>query len=223
MQSARGPAPLRGARHQVSGRNLLCEFATLLRPARPTATSSSPPVAASSCIASATTSQPYSPVSASASHQGRNTQRCAKFAAVGDRENHDHNVRALLVRKNQTTFSQVGLRVRIPLAPAESQSLGRIRVRGSRTPAFRAGVRGWLGDAVGRDAQGFPIRANLRQYLCRAIFQYRSAADVVGENATPIPTKSGLPRFNVRQIFEFGSGSGKAEHGALIVPSERQT
>ena len=56
-----------------------------------------------------------------------------------------------------------------------------------------------------------------------AIFQYRSAADVVGENATPIPAKSGLPRFNVRQIFEFGSGSGKAEHGALIVPSERQT
>ena len=93
----------------------------------------------------------------------------------------------------------------------------------SRTSAFRAGVRGWLGDAVGRDAQGFPIRANLRQYLCRAIFQYRSAADVVGENATPIPTKSGLPRFDVRQIFEFGSGSGKAEHGALIVPSERQT
>ena len=119
--------------------------------------------------------------------------------------------------------SHGGPRVRIHLPPAESQSLGRIRVRGSRTPAFRAGVGGWLGDAVGRDAQGFPIRANLRQYLCRAIFQYRSAADVVGENATPIPTKSGLPRFNVRQIFEFGSGSGKAEHGALIVPSERQT
>jgi hypothetical protein len=35
--------------------------------------------------------------------------------------------------------------------------------------------------------------------------------------------RPGLPRFNVRQILEFGSGSGKAEHGALIVPSERQT
>ena len=93
----------------------------------------------------------------------------------------------------------------------------------SRIPAFRAGVRGWLGDQVGRDAQGFPFCANRRQYLCRPIFQYRSAADVVGENATPIPTKSGLPRFDVRQIFEFGSGSGKAEHVALIVPSERQT
>jgi hypothetical protein len=31
----------------------------------------------------------------------------------------------------------------------------------------------------------FRYRANRRQYLCRAIFQYRSAADGVGENATP--------------------------------------
>jgi hypothetical protein len=30
----------------------------------------------------------------------------------------------------------------------------------------------------------FGYRANRRQYLCRAIFQYRNAADVVGENAT---------------------------------------
>jgi hypothetical protein len=35
----------------------------------------------------------------------------------------------------------VGLtQIRILLPPAESQSLGRIRVRGSRTPTFRAGV-----------------------------------------------------------------------------------
>ena len=33
-------------------------------------------------------------------------------------------------------------------------------------------------------------RINRRQYLCRAIFQYRSAADGVGENATPGPIKS---------------------------------
>ncbi|MGA7263338.1 MAG: hypothetical protein WBX30_20935, partial [Stellaceae bacterium] len=37
----------------------------------------------------------------------------------------------------------------------------------------------------------FRDRANRRQYLCRAIFQYRSAADRVGENATPVPIKSG--------------------------------
>jgi len=33
-------------------------------------------------------------------------------------------------------------------------------------------------------------RANRPQYLCRAIFQYRNAADGVGENAMLVPTKS---------------------------------
>jgi hypothetical protein len=37
----------------------------------------------------------------------------------------------------------------------------------------------------------FRYRANRRQYLCRAIFQYRSAANVVGENATLVPTEVG--------------------------------
>jgi hypothetical protein len=45
-----------------------------------------------------------------------------------------------------------------------------------------------------RRAGVFRYCANRRQYLCRAIFQYRSAADGAGENATPIPTKSGLLR-----------------------------
>jgi hypothetical protein len=44
----------------------------------------------------------------------------------------------------------------------------------------------------------FRYRANRPQYLCRAIFQYRSAADVVGENATLVPTKSGLSGLIVR-------------------------
>ena len=37
-------------------------------------------------------------------------------------------------------------------------------------------------------------RANRRQYLCGAIFQYRSAADGFGANATPVPIKSGRSR-----------------------------
>src|SRR5437899_8281595 len=45
-------------------------------------------------------------------------------------------------------------RVRIHLPPAESLSLSRIHFRGSRTPAFRAGVRSCLGDWLRRDAQG---------------------------------------------------------------------
>jgi len=69
--------------------------------------------------------------------------------------------------------------VRIHLPPADSPSLSRSRFWRSRTPAFRAGVRGWLGDRVGRDAQGFPLHANPWVYLCRTIFQYRSTADVV--------------------------------------------
>jgi hypothetical protein len=84
--------------------------------------------------------------------------------------------------------------VRIRFPPAESPSLSRIRFRRLRTPAFRAGVRGRLGDWVGRDAQGFPFRASLRQYLCRAIFQYRSAGDAGRREYHTAPTKSGLLR-----------------------------
>jgi hypothetical protein len=50
-----------------------------------------------------------------------------------------------------------GPMVRIHLPPADSPSRACIRYRASRSPAFRAGVRGWLGDRVGRDAQGVSI------------------------------------------------------------------
>src|ERR1700732_1969922 len=113
--------------------------------------------------------------------------------------------------------------VRIHLPPADSQSLSRSRFRRSRTPLFRAGLGSWLGDRVSRDAPGFPLRANRRQYLCRAIFQYRSAAEVVHENAAPVPTKLGLLRGERAWIFEFGSGLSKAEHDPLIVPGTRHT
>jgi len=74
--------------------------------------------------------------------------------------------------------------VRIHLLPADSPSLSRSHFRASRTRAFPAGVRGSLDDGVSRDAVGFPLRANRRQCLCRAIFQYRIAADAVSGNAT---------------------------------------
>jgi hypothetical protein len=64
--------------------------------------------------------------------------------------------------------------------------------RASRTRAFPAGVRGSLDEGVSRDAAGFPLRANRRQCLCRAIFQYRSEADAVSGNATTVRTKSGV-------------------------------
>ena len=66
-------------------------------------------------------------------------------------------------------------------------------------------------------------RANRRQYLCRATFQYRSAADGVGENATPISITSGRsPSLIVRWISALGPGSTKAQHDPLIVPGKRQ-
>jgi len=65
--------------------------------------------------------------------------------------------------------------------------------------------------------------ANRRQYLCRAIFQYRSAADGVGENAMPVPIMSGGRRsLIVRWISALGPGSTKAQHDPLIVPGKRQ-
>jgi hypothetical protein len=79
--------------------------------------------------------------------------------------------------------------VRILLPPAESQSLARNRLRRSRTPAFRAGVRGGVGDRVGRDAHGVSISRQPAAISLSGHIQYRGAADVVGENATLVPPK----------------------------------
>jgi hypothetical protein len=54
--------------------------------------------------------------------------------------------------------------------------LSRSHFRESRTRAFPTGVRGSLDDGVSRDAAGFPLRANRRQCLCRAIFPQAGAA-----------------------------------------------
>ena len=113
--------------------------------------------------------------------------------------------------------------VRIHFPPAESPSLSRSCCRGSRTPVFRAAVRGGLVTGSAETRRVFQDSANRRQYLCRAIFQYRSAADGVGENATLIPIKSGRsPGLIVRWISALGPGSTKAQHDPLIVPGKRQ-
>ena len=90
------------------------------------------------------------------------------------------------------TESRAEPEVRIQFPPADSPSLSRSHFRASRTRAFPAGVRGSLDDGVSRDAAGFPLRANRRQCLCPAIFQYRSEADAVSGNATTVRTKSGV-------------------------------
>jgi len=103
-----------------------------------------------------------------------------------------HGGRQRQIRGSVPSHGARVLEVRIHLPPADSPSLSRSHFRASRTRAFPAGVRGSLDDGVSRDAAGFPLRANRRQCLCRAIFQYRSAADAVGGNATTVRTKSGV-------------------------------
>src|SRR5262245_52838259 len=104
-----------------------------------------------------------------------------------------------------------GPTVRIRFPPAVSPSLSRSGFRGARTPAFGAAVRGGLATGSAETRRVFQDRANRRQYLCRAIFQYRSAADGVGENATPIPIKSGRSaKLDRAWISALGPGSTKA-------------
>ena len=122
-----------------------------------------------------------------------------------------------------TTFPDAEPMVRIHLPPAESLSLSRSCFRGSRTSAFRAAVRGGLATGSAETRRVLQDSANRRQYLCRVIFQYRSAADGVDENATPVPIKSGRsPSLIVRWIVALGPGSTKAQHDPLIVPGKRQ-
>ena len=61
--------------------------------------------------------------------------------------------------------------VRIHFPPAESPSLSRSCFRGSRTPAFRAAMRGWLGDRVGRDHRVFQDSAIIDEASAKALLK----------------------------------------------------
>src|SRR5580700_2103852 len=127
--------------------------------------------------------------------RSRSRNEATQFPTIGLFERNANNFKGTRNTKAQKSWSsRAEPAVRIPFPPADSQSLSRSRFSRSRTPLFRAGLGSWLGDRVSRDAPGSPLRANWRQYLCRPIFQYRSAAEVVSENAAPVPTKLGLLR-----------------------------
>src|ERR1700747_3459382 len=104
--------------------------------------------------------------------------------------------------------------VRIHFPPAESPSLSPSCFRGSRTPAFCAAARGWLGDRVGRDAaEGYkiaPTGGNI------SVAPYSStAAPLMGgrRECQPVPIKSGRsPSLIVRWICVLGPGSTKAQY-----------
>jgi len=89
--------------------------------------------------------------------------------------------------KRNRWFESGSLQQRVRLSPASAFE--------GREPRLSARVcAAGLATRSAETRRLFRYRSNRRQYLCRAIFQYRSAADVGGENAKLVPTKSGLLR-----------------------------
>src|SRR6266851_5165243 len=126
-------------------------------------------------------------------------------------------------------FSQGGPRVRILLPPAESQSLAGLCRRGPRTPAFCAGVPGAFPARSAETRGARRHRANPQKYLSQAIFQYRISGDAVvtscrAKASRLSPSQIGLPLGSGMLVdLARSGGSSEAEHGPLIVPTERQT
>jgi hypothetical protein len=113
-------------------------------------------------------------------------------------------------------FESISLQRRVRLSPRAA-----VAGREPRLSARLCGAGLATGSAERRMV--FEDSAYRRQYLCRAIFQYRSAADGVGENATPVPIKSGVRRSLIVQwTSALGPGSTKAQHDPLIMPGKRQ-
>ena len=66
-------------------------------------------------------------------------------------------------------------------------------------------------------------RADERWCLCRAIFQYRSVADAARAGGGAAAKRGLATRASAISIkLSAGIGSSKAEHGPLLVPSQRQ-
>src|SRR4029077_16073828 len=130
---------------------------------------------------------------------------------------------AIRLPQQKPALSCRGPMVRIHLPPAESLSLSRSCFE-CREPRLSARLcAAGLATGSAETCRVSQDRANRRQYLCRAIFQYRSAADGVGENATPIPIKSGRsPKLDRAVDLCARTGSTKAQHDPLIVPGKRQ-
>jgi len=87
-------------------------------------------------------------------------------------------------RARNRRFESISLQRRVRLSPGAA-----FEGREPRLTARLCGAGLATGSAETRRV--VQDRANRRPYLCRAIFQYRSAADGVGENATSVPIKSG--------------------------------
>ena len=97
-----------------------------------------------------------------------------------DREGRSVELRYLRpVRGKETRARRWDLTVRIHFPPADSPSLAQTRPLPVEKPAVPRGCA--LAARSAETRRGCRDRANRRYYLCRAIFQYRSAGDVIGQ------------------------------------------
>jgi hypothetical protein len=96
------------------------------------------------------------------------------------------NSRGTFRKQRDRWFESGSLQRRVCLSPESAF--------GGREPRLSARVcAAGLATGSAETRRVCRYRGKRRQYLCRAIFQYRSAADGVGGNATLIPTKIGVP------------------------------
>ena len=112
--------------------------------------------------------------------------------------------------------------VRIRLPPADSPSLSGFRVRSLEKPGFSPV---WGRGQAARSAETRKLqqyRAEERECLYRAIFQYRSVADTVRSGGGAGAKRGRAARDSAISIkLKAGIGSSKAQRGPLIVPSQR--
>ena len=119
-------------------------------------------------------------------------------------------------KASKRSLSRAEPKVRIQFPPAVSPSLSRSGFRGSRTSAFRAAVRLWLGNSVGRDAQGVTrSRQSAAISLSRHIFGPLHCVPLIVRdnfNTADVPTTAGslslkgsvppVDAFQVRKLRE---------------------
>jgi len=118
-------------------------------------------------------------------------------------------------------FSHGGPRVRIHLPPPRvSPSPASTFVGRERRLSARVCVAG-LATGSAETRRVYRYSANRRKYLCRAMFQYRSAADGVGENADAGPDKVGpslgLTRGTQPSAASFGCGTCRRTSARRLV------
>jgi hypothetical protein len=115
-----------------------------------------------------------------------------------------------------------GPRVRIHLPPAESPSLAGLYLRASRVRHSARVCRAAFPTRSAERRRARQHRANLRQYLCRAIFQYRISGDAVATTCwVKSKSQGGFPTEG-RASSGLGDAGGSCEFGMRLKRSRAQ-